>query len=136
MKQVDFTKKEFNGRIYDAVWADRFNFFEQVDTANPKEAKAALKSLSAIKRMRINMNFYAFLFGPIYFLVKGMWKGAITTLMIAILIVIIGNFLPDAIGRAVGMASAMLCGLSANYTFYRSKVLDQQDYNIFKGMRW
>jgi Protein of unknown function (DUF2628) len=125
---------QFNGKNYDEVWTDRFNFYQQNGEPNSKTFRIAFKSLPMMKRMRMNINFYAFLFGIIYFLIKGMWKGAITLLAISTVVIIISLFLPDSVSRYIGFPIAYLGAFTANYTFYRKEVLGENDFNIFKGM--
>lgn len=136
LKQIIMTtNNQFNGKSYDEVWSDRFQFFEQNGAPSSKEYKEELKSLPMIKKMRININFYAFLFGFIYFLIKGMWKGAVTLLLVSIVLITISVFLPDFVGRIIGFLISFLGAFTANYTFYRKEVLGEDDFNIFKGMR-
>lgn len=130
------TNNQFNGKIYDQVWTDRFQFFQQNGEPSSKTFKEALKSLPSMQKMRVNINFYAFFFGFIYFLIKGMWKGAISLLIIGILLFTISSFLPDFVSRIVSFIIALLGAFSANYTFYRKEILNEDDYNIFKGMRF
>lgn len=132
-------QQQFNGKTYDEVWTDRFNFFQKNGGPATSTYKEALKQLDGfLKKARINMNFYAFFFGLIYFLIKGMYKGALTLLGIYFVLAVILMFVPDAIadalGNGIGIASGILSGMTANYTFYRKEVLGEDDFNIFKGV--
>ncbi len=126
----------FNGKSYDQVWTDRFLFFQQNGEPSSKNFKEALKPLASLQKMRVNVNFYALLFGFIYFLVKGMWKGAITLFGLSIILFSIAAFLPDFVGSVFGFFTTFLGAFTANYTFYRKEVLGENDFNIFKGMRF
>ncbi len=130
------TNNQFNGKSYDEVWSDRFTFFQENGEPSSKTFKEAFKSLPSIKKLRININFYAFLFGFIYFLIKGMWKGAITLILIAAVLITISVFTPDFVGSIISFFIAYLGAFTANYTYYRKEVLNEDDFNIFKGMRF
>jgi Protein of unknown function (DUF2628) len=135
--------KEFENQFgtgnFDQIWIDRFQFFQKFGAPNTANYKAGLKEREGfIAKARINMNFYAFLFGFIYFFVKGMWKAGFTVLGISIAVITFSFLLPDNIAdvlsRFTGIAISILAGRSANYTYYRQKVLNEDDFNIFKGL--
>lgn len=128
----------FNGKTYDEVWTERFRFFKKHGAPDTPEYKKALKEIpKLIGRMRINFNFYAFFFGFIYLLIKGMWKGAITMIAISVVLGVASIlFFPDAVIRGIGAALGIIYGMTANYTYYRKEVLGEDDFNIFKGLRW
>ncbi|WP_395046342.1 DUF2628 domain-containing protein [Flavobacterium sp.] len=126
---------QFNGKNYDEVWADRFQFFNIHGVPSSSEFKNAYKQLPFMKKMRMNMNFYAFFFSFIYFLIKGMWKGAITLILIWGVLSFIAYKFPT-VGTGLSLAYAMIAGMTANYTFYRKEVLGEDDFNIFKGMKF
>lgn len=132
-------QQQFNGKTYDEVWTDRFNFFQKNGGPATETYKEAFKQLDGfLKKARVNMNFYAFFFGFIYFLIKGMYKGALTLLGISAILFVILMVLPDSIsdilGNSMGIVSGVLAGMTANYTFYRKEVLGEDDFNIFKGV--
>ena len=124
-----------NGKNYDQVWTDRFNFFQQNGAPNTKTFKAALKLLPTGKKMRINANFYALFFNVIYFLIKGMWKGAITVFVILAVCATLVNLIPGFIGSVISFIGILIPAFTANYTYYRKEILGEDDFNIFKGMR-
>ncbi len=129
------SNNQFNGKIYDEVWSDRFNFFQQNGAPNSKNFKNKLNTLSGIQKLRININFYAFFFGFIYFLIKGMWKGAITLLILNVVFVSISMFLPGFISSIFTLIVSLISAFAANYTYYRKVLLGEDDFNIFKGIR-
>ncbi|WP_419868412.1 DUF2628 domain-containing protein [Chryseobacterium sp. CT-SW4] len=131
------TNPTWNTANYDEVWNERFSFFQKHGAPGSPEYKEAYKNINGfVNKLRINMNFYAFFFGVIYFLIKGMWKGALLLLGLNICIFIITLFLPNGVAGGVGAAYGILCGMAANYAYYRKEVLGEDDFNIFKGMRW
>jgi hypothetical protein len=129
------SNNQFNGKIYDEVWSDRFNFFQQHGAPNSKNFKNAVNTLSGIQKLRININFYAFFFGFIYFLIKGMWKGAITLVILNIFFVSSSMFLPGFISNIFTLIVSLISAFAANYTYYRKVQLGEDDFNIFKGIR-
>jgi len=131
---------QFNGKIYDDVWTERFNFYQKNGSPSSETFKKAYKKIDGlVAKLRMNMNFYAFFFGIIYFLIKGMYKGALTLLAVYALLSVILMFVPEGIvnsvSNGIGIASGLLAGMTANYTFYRKEILGEDDFNIFKGMR-
>lgn len=128
-------ENSFNNKHYPQVWVDRFNFFKLHGAPNTKGFVTELKALPFGKKMRVNFNWLAFFFGPIYFFIKGMWQGAITLIMIIIIAAIICSLTPSYVGSVLNFAFSFMCGMVANYTFYRKEVLGEDDFNIFKGMR-
>ncbi|MBS4728476.1 DUF2628 domain-containing protein [Mycobacterium sp. SM1] len=84
------------------------------------EARQAFKALPFGARVRINSNIPAFLFGPLYFFAKGMWRKGVTLLapVIAAAIVMVAVQVPDSIGRAVGVGLAFALMTPANYGYY------------------
>jgi len=66
-------------------WRERFKFFETYGAPNSPQARAEPWEARAL----INANFLGLLFGPIYFLVLGMWRRALTLTGIVYLISVI-----------------------------------------------
>ncbi len=122
---------------YDEVWNERFSFFQKHGAPGTQEYKEAYKTIEGfINKLRININFYALFFGFIYYFIKGMWRGALLLIGLNVCIFIVTLFLPRGVAGGIGGAYAILCGMTANYAYYRKEVLGDDDFNIFKGMRW
>jgi hypothetical protein len=126
-------ENQFNGKTYDEVWSDRFQFFQQNGSPGSKTCKEAIKPLPLIRKLRMSLNFYAFFFSFIYFLIKGMWKPAITILVVEIAIWYCSSLISGPFGSYLRLLSPIICGFTANYTYYRKEVLGELDFNIFKG---
>ncbi|MCL2649097.1 MAG: DUF2628 domain-containing protein [Phycisphaerales bacterium] len=72
-------------------WRARFDFYDAFGAPNSAEARAAIRMIQGRrKRARIEINWFGFLFGPVYFLVLGMWRRALT---LGGMIVVAGLFL-------------------------------------------
>ncbi|WP_371807169.1 DUF2628 domain-containing protein [Snodgrassella communis] len=72
------------------------------------------------------------MFGPFYFLFLGMWRKAITLLVLIFVIdVILGIIRADS---GLYYAAFMLCGmLTANPAYYLYRVKKSKSFNIFEG---
>ncbi|OFB36493.1 hypothetical protein BA059_23600 [Mycolicibacterium sp. (ex Dasyatis americana)] len=117
-------------------WRWKFDFFNAygLPSASP-EAKAAYRNLSFMAKLRLTSNILAFLFGPLYFFVKGMWRKGLTLLGIAITAGVVLTVLDvsDTIGRSVGIAIGALAMSTANYAYYLHAVRGSQSWNPFEG---
>ncbi|MGY4535283.1 hypothetical protein ACVW0Y_004436 [Pseudomonas sp. TE3786] len=79
------------------------------------------------RRKAMSMNFLAFFFGPIYYIIKGMWKrGLIYFVLGAVVIVILGMMLEHlgfrTIARSLHFGLAAIYGMRANIDFYKKNV--------------
>lgn len=74
-------------------------------------------------------NVLAFLFGSIYYLLKGMWRKAISLLGLTVAINVACNIvlvlmhLPSQLGYVASLVLAAIYGLRANADYYRKMVL-------------
>ncbi|MGV0678609.1 MULTISPECIES: DUF2628 domain-containing protein [Mycolicibacterium] len=117
-------------------WRWKFDFFDTYGLPNSSpEAKAAYRNLSFMAKLRLSSNILAFLFGPIYFFVKGMWRKGLTLLglTIAVAAVLVLVDVSDSIGRAVGIAVSVLAMSTANYAYYLHVARGSQSWNLFEG---
>ncbi|OLP03509.1 hypothetical protein BVU76_05315 [Mycolicibacterium porcinum] len=117
-------------------WRWKFDFFNNYGLpGSSPEAKAAYRNLSFMAKLRLTSNILAFLFGPIYFFVKGMWRKGLTLLGIAIAAGVVLTILDvsDAIGRSAGIAIGALAMSTANYAYYLHVVRGSQSWNPFEG---
>lgn len=78
------------------------------------------------ERIGLNFNAVAFIFGPIYYLIKGLWRQAILYFVCAIALV----FLLQAIGlgrfsQGIGYGLGAAYALRANVSYYRKIVLGE-----------
>ena len=107
-------------------WKRKFHVIDDMQNIkDPKERKAYFKSLTWGERFG-QSNILAFLFSFIYFLIKGMWKPALTFFVIyAVLIValLVLNVEKDSIYRAAGIGYGVLAMTRANVLYYTKKVL-------------
>ncbi|MFV0262027.1 MAG: DUF2628 domain-containing protein [Kluyvera sp.] len=134
--QTEFTK------LYSEKWNMRFSFFTQNGAPCTKNNRRALKELPLFGRMKISMNWWAFFFGFIYFLILGLWRQALSLLGITILVSVIVEFVAPAMGLyitpsiATGINLGMMgmWAMTANYAYYLKEVRGIRGWNPFKGI--
>ncbi|MFR9751414.1 DUF2628 domain-containing protein [Nocardia sp. 004] len=117
-------------------WQERFAFYDAYGIpGSTPAAREAYRALPIGKRIMLNSNFLAFLFGPIYFFVKGMWRKGLTLFGIGVaagaVIAIAG--LSDTWIRIVGFGVAGLAMSTANYAYYLHVVQNSHSWNLFEG---
>lgn len=117
-------------------WRWKFDFFDTygLPSATP-EAKAAYRNLSFMAKLRLTSNILAFLFGPLYFIVKGMWRKGLSLLALTIAVgaVLVVLDVNDTITRGIGMGVAALAMSAANYAYYLHVVRGSRSWNPFEG---
>ncbi len=128
---------------YPKKWQIRFAFFDKYGAPSTPEFQAAFKTEKPMRRVLLNMNFTAFLFGLIYFFVLGLWRKNLVLLAIFVGIIIILFIIEvifefsfsEIILRAIAMGFAMMWGITANYSYYLKEVKGINGWNPFEGMR-
>ncbi|MUL82459.1 DUF2628 domain-containing protein [Mycobacterium sp. CBMA247] len=117
-------------------WQKRFDFFNAYGLPNSTpEAKAAYRALSFGARLQIGSNFLAFFFGPLYFIVKGMWRKGLTLLGIVVAATVILAVLnvPDGVARGAGIGLAAVAMSLANYAYYLHVAQGSRSWNLLEG---
>ncbi len=117
-------------------WQKRFDFFNAYGLPNSTpESRAAYRALSFMDRLKLTSNILAFLFGPIYFFVKGMWRKGLTLLgiFVAVEVVLIILNASDTLVRGIGFGLAAIAMTTANYAYYLHVVRGSQSWNLFEG---
>ncbi|MET0335796.1 MAG: DUF2628 domain-containing protein, partial [Rhizobacter sp.] len=80
------------------------------------------------ERFKISFNVLAFLFGPLYYLTKGMWKKALSLFGACIVVVVVVGVVLDLFGfgkiaDALGYGAAAIFAVRANIDYYKKMVL-------------
>lgn len=120
-----------------ARWASRFEFFRDYGyPGSTPDSKAAFKALPFGQRMRLNFNGPAFFFGPIYFLIKGMWRKALTALAFAIVVsvALTAVSVPASFNTAIGVGIGGVWMLAANYAYYLHVTEASTSWNLWEGL--
>jgi uncharacterized protein DUF2628 len=93
-----------------------------------------IKNLTSEERKAIpTFNVLAFLFGPFYYLFKGMWKKGLTLFVLCFIGILILDAVMGLVGlgnftRATGFAAAAVFGALANRDYYTKMVLGQNGW--------
>lgn len=104
-----------------ATWKRRFRLV--VKAGGPELPKVF--DLPFGERFALNFNVLAFLFGPIYYVIKGLWRQAVVYLVLAVAVVVLLEMLGlGRLGRGVTYGLAALYGLRANVSYYMARVLN------------
>lgn len=90
------------------------------------------KKLNWRERQRIYSNFWAFMFGPLYYLYLGLWRKAITLMLVVTAVDVIIGMAADAldmpVDRSLWLVSALTFQLCANIDYYRKTVLNRREW--------
>ncbi|WP_083187769.1 DUF2628 domain-containing protein, partial [Mycobacterium timonense] len=97
--------------------------------------REAYKALPFGARVRLTSNAMAFLFGPLYFIAKGMWRKGLTLLAVAgaVAVVTVAIDMPDSLARAIGLGFAGLAMTIANHAYYLHVAKHSQSWNFLEG---
>jgi hypothetical protein len=101
-------------------WKRRFRLIEKAGGPDLPH----FRDLPFGERFGLNFNILAFIFGPFYYLAKGLWRQAVLYFVSAFVVVLLleaaglGKF-----SRGVGYGLAAVYALRANISYYRKVVL-------------
>lgn len=85
-----------------------------------------LRDLRPGGRMGVGFNFLGFFFGPIYYLVKGLWRQAFVYLVCAMALAVLMEVMGlGKFARGVGYGLAAVYAMRANVGYYRKVVLGE-----------
>lgn len=127
---------------YTKTWQARFSFYNEFGAPNTPAHKNAFRNLKFLNRIRLQSNFIAFFFGPIYFFVIGLWRKNLTLLGITIainIIIAVGEAILDAelpvfMNLPLSFAFSYLWAGTANYAYYLQETKNSKSWNPFEGM--
>lgn len=107
-----------------ALWRIRFDLIEKAGGPT----RPLFKQLSLGERFRLAFNLWAMFFGPLYYFAKGMWRKAITMLVLALSVMVLTSILaPDgSLDFLENMLTTMISFwffLNANTNYYKKVVL-------------
>lgn len=104
-------------------WQKKFAVIEKA--GGPSWAN--LRKLPFRERSKVSFNILAFLFGPLYYLTKGMWKKAIVLTLVGIIALVALSLLFSALDIDIkmpeGAVVAAWFGSRANFDYYKKMVL-------------
>jgi hypothetical protein len=107
-----------------AAWKVKFHLIERAGGVKLPR----FRELKFGERMKVNFNVLAFLFGPIYYAIKGMWRkglamfvaGSAVVIVLAVLLELAGF---GAIANALGYGVSAFFAVRANIDYYKKMVL-------------
>jgi hypothetical protein len=108
--------------IITEAWQKVFDLLEKA--GGPKQQK--INELAFSERRRVVFNVWGFLFGPFYYLAKGMWKKAIVLFALCVVAVAIVSIICEAMGVSdfiTYFISSAVFGTRANIDYYKKMVL-------------
>jgi len=111
------------------TWKTRFRLIQEA--GGP--AMPGARSLSFGDRTRVMFNILAFLFGPLYYLAKGLWRKAIVFFVGGVILLTALSLLLEFVGlsgadRALGTSFAVLFAIRANIDYYKRIVLNDNGW--------
>jgi hypothetical protein len=110
-------------------WYERFAIIDKA--GGPSLPK--LKELSFGERWKISFNFLAYIFGPIYYAIKGMWRKGLSLLAISIAMALLLELALDALGQGLlaqfsGYAAAVIFAVKANTDYYKKTMYGDDEW--------
>ncbi|RMO78155.1 hypothetical protein ALQ34_00758 [Pseudomonas syringae pv. maculicola] len=129
---------------YSNKWKERFAFFEAHGGPNAPGFRPALKQLPFLNKVKINFNFFAFFFGPVYLFILGLWKKNLSFIAMIVVVSIALDMVMDMFefryakeaSSALGFVFNALYGQLTNYAYYLKEVKGEHSWNPFQGLRW
>lgn len=104
------------------AWKRKFRLIESAGGPDLE----ALRDLEFRDRFSISFNLLAFVFGPIYFLAKGLWRQASLYVAIAFVLFFILELLGlGGFSQGIGYGFAAMCAGRANVSYYKKVVLQE-----------
>lgn len=115
------------------VWKERFSFFSEYGSTWSRKGAEEITRMAVFERIKYILNFWAFVFGPFYFMFLGLWKSAISLIaMSLIIIIVLDSILPESMQRFSGIVSAVLFASTANYAYFLRRIKRIDSWNPFK----
>ncbi|CAN7264277.1 DUF2628 domain-containing protein [Polaromonas sp. LjRoot131] len=111
------------------AWKTKFQLIEKAGGVKLPQFKA----LGVGERMKIGFSILAFLFGPFYYLAKGMWKKAISLFVVCVAVVLLLQFVLEMAGlgrfsNSLGYGVAAIFAARSNIDYYKKMVLRQNGW--------
>lgn len=121
-----------------------FRLFRDAWRPNAPGFRPALKQLPFLKKVKINFNFFAFFFGPVYLFILGLWKKNLSFIATIVVVSIALDMVMDMFefryakeaSSALGFVFNALYGQLTNYAYYLKEVKGEHSWNPFQGLRW
>ena len=103
-------------------WKEKFRLIEKAGGPDLPN----FRDLPSGERFSIHLNLWALFFGPIYYIVKGLWRQAALYFLVAfVLILVLEAIGLGKITRGIGSGLGIVCALRANISYYKKVVLGE-----------
>jgi hypothetical protein len=111
------------------TWKAKFQLIEKAGGVKLPQFKA----LSFGERMKIGFGVLPFLFGPFYYLAKGMWKKAISLFLVCLVVVVVLEIALEMaglgrFGKSLTYGVGAVYAVRANIDYYKKMVLKQNGW--------
>jgi hypothetical protein len=110
-------------------WKTKFHLMEKAGGVKMPHFKA----LSFGERMKVGFGILPFLFGPFYYLAKGMWKKAISLFVVCLVAIVILEIVLEMAGlgrfsKSLVYGAGAVYASRANIDYYKKMVLGQNGW--------
>ena len=124
LADLPLSEERINALDVSPKWKERFIAISRAGGSKLPNFKQLPKHE---RQKAMSINFLAFFFGPIYYIIKGMWKrGLVYFALGAVVIVILGLMLDyfgfHTIARSLHFGLAAIYGMRANIDFYKKNM--------------
>ena len=124
VERAEDAAADIDGLDVSESWKRRFRLIQRA--GGPRMPQA--KDLSFGERSKAMFNVLAFLFGPVYYLFKGMWRKALTFFVSVTAVVFVIALILELNGlgeysRSLAYGAAAFFGIRANIDYYKKMVL-------------
>lgn len=131
---------------YNNKWQMRFEHFNHIyepgtgyfSLIKSPSSKLRLKAMGVLDQNKINFNFWALFFGPLWYMTRGMaFKGLLVALIMSICFFANAVFVQGGvIGIALGWLPALIFASRANYDYYLSEIHGISKWQGFWSKWW
>ena len=121
-------------------WQARFDYFDKEEKMSKQEKKDDYKKAS----FSIKFNFLGLFFGPIYFLILGLWRKALVLVVLHLLLLAITGIVLNTLDTFPGTDSTIINSVSygfgaiyaaiANKAYYLHVRKTSRSWNPFEGL--
>jgi len=110
------------------TWVRRFRLIEKAGGVGLRDSR----NLTAGERASLTFNIWGMIFGPFYYLVKGMWRKSLSYTLVCFVIieivVLIGEHYNYRGVREMGFITAVMFALRANVDYYKKMRLGDKSW--------
>ncbi|MFN7571514.1 MAG: DUF2628 domain-containing protein [Betaproteobacteria bacterium] len=112
------------------IWKKRFRWLRKAGGPSMKN----IKDMPISERIRgSTFNILAFLFGPFYYIAKGMWRKGVALFVVCVVVVVLLDIVLTLsgfakVGKALGYGVSAVFAVRANIDYYKKMVLGENGW--------